>query len=779
MKTLFLLAITVSIFVMYGIDDASASHTKSRPCNISIQGQTYPVMYQNQPRNNPDGTYYSGDAFFYIFKYSASPTCISLTVHPLKSYNGLDITYTGMNIPDQKYMDSESKNKFKSTVESRCNSVKRYSGCISGMASVSGNIAKNCTDNSDPCINKSAKLELTITGKKKVCRSSGDGGSKCSIIPVVRTATISPDVLIPNLDVTLSIEQVQDKDRYDARNLDGTYYLWDPIVVRHVPELLWKNHRENTIHFETVKTPDLKIETHIECGLNSCNKVLKHTGVTPSPWSLGNGDGITMYNATGTSDLGRNFFSYDTDVFNAGILLDSDSDKTDALAVRYKPEYSQYPYPLLSDDHRTSYEDRAAVALHYFGSHGGGPDDDAGIHEDRRSKINDFLYAGAGFDPWNLVLFNETLAWSEARDVGILKEHDAVSKFADVAKTQNPSVTPCETFEETAMLVKAGYCKVYFEYPILDTVHGSTGPRYENATLFNTLVSRNFAGQVLTYLSHYEYRFAESFFNSNLHVRSVGNNGTVNPVAITVDVMPYSQMQSIQEYTREKVGHDSDDPGLAKIISQDVYPVKYSESGTGSLDVKLRRTASNFEVYQTNGNQSLANLDIVSLSSLYFENSQNARLDVPLDVGYGALSPVTIQVTAANMTKKFHHGYVDFSTDSQILINLAKDNTLDVTRNPGSVTITAHPGFGEIAKLYADDTAINAACNTKCTISTKDNEKISITAENAWGGLAHGVAPEFVPEERPSASSNLIPIALFALLLVLTYWVYRRAKNHE
>ena len=38
-------------------------------CILHVRGETHPVTYLDEPRQNPDGTYYPGDAFYYIFRW--------------------------------------------------------------------------------------------------------------------------------------------------------------------------------------------------------------------------------------------------------------------------------------------------------------------------------------------------------------------------------------------------------------------------------------------------------------------------------------------------------------------------------------------------------------------------------------------------------------------------------------------------------------------------------------------------------------------------------------
>ena len=47
---------------------AWADHS-STSCILHVRGETHPVTYLGEPRQNPDDTYYPGDAFYYIFRW--------------------------------------------------------------------------------------------------------------------------------------------------------------------------------------------------------------------------------------------------------------------------------------------------------------------------------------------------------------------------------------------------------------------------------------------------------------------------------------------------------------------------------------------------------------------------------------------------------------------------------------------------------------------------------------------------------------------------------------
>ena len=315
---------------------------------------------------------------------------------------------------------------------------------------------------------------------------------------------------------------------------------------------------------------------------------------------------------------------------NAGVPLGSARASESALVVPYDPVYSAYAYPVLSDGGRTSYEDRVGLALHYFGSR------DGVLHEGRRSKVDSFSYSGQARGPWEQVPLSAELEWSGALGAGHSAEH------AQVSARLHPGAVPweggqtCEAGRHgTLMAVRAGYCTVYFSYPVLPEVWGPGGPRLEGVELRGQVASSDLGGR-RTVLAGYEYRFAEPLFSSDLTVRAAGH------VPLRVDVEPAAL--PLPEYVRQKVLHDTGDPGLAAAAAGDAHPASYSESGAGLVEAKLRRVSSDFPDY--GGSADPGGPGIEELARDYLASSDSARLAVPLDVGLGAPSPVRVTVTA-------------------------------------------------------------------------------------------------------------------------------------
>ena len=83
MKWILLVSI-VTIIVLFLPIIAYASH-QSTPCDITINGEILPVSYITETRGNPDDSFYPGDAFHYLFTFTAIPECISFSIQPVMS----------------------------------------------------------------------------------------------------------------------------------------------------------------------------------------------------------------------------------------------------------------------------------------------------------------------------------------------------------------------------------------------------------------------------------------------------------------------------------------------------------------------------------------------------------------------------------------------------------------------------------------------------------------------------------------------------------------------
>ncbi|MGI9565573.1 MAG: hypothetical protein ACR2LL_00990 [Nitrosopumilus sp.] len=280
------------------------------------------------------------------------------------------------------------------------------------------------------------------------------------------------------------------------------------------------------------------------------------------------------------------------------------------------------------------------------------PDDEIGIHEDRRSKINDYFYSTWGADPWEFDFIDGTvgfsefsneidLIWDEAHHVGIVTNEIPVRKSEEIAgqliPTEFPVIVPYEIGEHgTANFLKAGYGKIKFDYPgLLDVVLDQEKkiPRYENTTVFNTLESSEFAGHDVTFLTFDEYMYPESFFHNTVNVLAVDSDGVQdNSVQISIEMIPRDEIKGtvpLNQYVHDKVIFDTDDDGFAQIITG----LDMDGNDKVSLE-KTRRVLSSFTQYDTTIDQIFDPNEIIDISGKYLLDTEDGVLPIPLLLGW-------------------------------------------------------------------------------------------------------------------------------------------------
>lgn len=864
----------------------------SLPCSVRADGRMIAAEYEGMPRRNPDGSFYPGDAFYYIFRFSASSTCLGLSAGPVVSHDGLELVshesvtwqdagrrgpgeaearevdvgeprahphsdaaraprlletvhyywreggphmfsvredsglqgwqkralsgkdYWTQSTREWDYAergqshahlppcgmldegaahrggdglcvedaleDGASFEKFMEAVAESCSMLRLYSGCVFGKAVIGAAPGeRRCLIGEleemgvkdlparDRCIAADPRVELAVTGLKKKCGTSEHNVFSCRAVPVRRAAALAPDVLEPDLGLLLRHERVSDSDGYLARNADGTYYATDPVAILHEPVLKWKDERHPTVRFEVSAGSRLPLESRLWCTDGPCEVRLERGDTMPSGWRLGHGEGLSVYSAPDEGHLGSVDFEYRVDAYNGDVPLGSAPASESALIVAYDPVHSAHAYPVLSDDGRTSYEDRVGLALHYFGSRDGGL-----VHEGRRSKVDRFSYYGEARGPWEHVPLSARLEWSGARGAGHEAEHaqEAARLYPGAAPWRDGDA--CDVGRHgTLMAVRAGYCLAYFSYPVLGEVEGPSGPRLEGVVLRGSLAS-GLAGKH-TELLRYEYRFAEPLFHSELRVRAAGPDGSEMPVPLRVDVEPAGP--PLAGYVREKTLHDTGDPGFAGIAAGDAYPASYSESGTGQLSAKLRRVSSDFPSY--GGSADASGLGVEELARSYLASSSSARLAVPFEAGLGAPSPVSVTVTAGGAARQYEY-LPDFARDVEIVVNVAQDNPLHAQRRDGYVEASVMPWFGEAVAWHAGGKLLDIECPSSCALPAWGSGPVRVEAENAWGGRAAADVPGLPPEPpRPPASANLAALAIFAVSLPAVWWAHRRIRG--
>ena len=791
--------------------------TKER-CFVHVKIDGYSSHHGPFHRNNPDKTFYPGDAFDYsitTWKDGCNPDywqpCPMQSTPNNSAPNGPDC------IKDVTFGPENDSGT-----------------AVINPAYAGGEIS----------ISKQAMAE------QWVCTKGGSGWS-CNWRTVTASATQAVPGRLPNMTVdmwTIGEEFTEDVG-YTSRNLDETYYVWDAINVVHNPSYLFKNDRVGTIFVEYEKIHDpLVIEDEFFCDSSICVNTMEIPGFLPWTQSFDYGGGNTVFNATSLDDIGEHEIKYIARLYNIVPQIDEFTQSIDELVVEYEPIYESYVYTVLADDQKVSFEDRIGYALHYFGSEStdANPDDEIGVHEDRRSKINDYFYSTWGADPWEFDFIDGTvgfsefsnevdLIWDEANHVGIITNEVPVGKSIEIAgdliPTEHDAVIPYEVGKHgTANFLKAGYGKIKFDYPgILDVVLDQEKkiPRYENATVFNTLESDHFAGHDVTFLTFDEYMYPESFFHNTVSVTAVDSDGEEDDsVHISIEMIPREEISGtipLNQYVHDKIIFDTDDDGFAQIITgldmdgndivvingHDIYPLdNLTIEGDGSVSLeKTRRVLSSFTQYDTTIDQTFDPNKIIDISQKYLLDTEDGVLPIPLTTGLDALSPYILSITADNgsivSTNEFDHTWYDFSIDYSYQLNMDDDNTLNIERDPGNMKVLKYfydENFGPLESLsingevFAGENlpeCFRTTATGACYMSVPEDEQLAqlnIVGINIWGGISTETLPVLTPEQLnpvPPNPINLIfklsifdfVIILLAVLLVM-YILYRILKKY-
>jgi len=350
-------------------------------------------------------------------------------------------------------------------------------------------------------------------------------------------------------------------------------------------------------------------------------------------------------------------------------------------------------------------------------------------------------------------------------------------------------------------------------------------PRYENATVFNTLESSEFAGHDVTFLTSDEYMYPESFFHNTVSVTAVDSDGIQdNSVELSIEMIPRDELEGtvpLNQYVHDKVIFDTGDDGFAQIITgldmdgngiavvnnHDIYPLdNLTIEGNGKVSLeKTRRVLSSFTQYDTTIDQTFDPNEIIDISGKYLLDTEDGVLPIPLTTGLDALSPYTISITADNgsikTTNEFDHTWYDFSIDYNYQLNMDSDNVLNIERDPGNMRVLKYfydENFGTLESLEingvifeGDDLpeCFRIKSPSACYLSVPEDHQLAelhITVTNIWGGTSVKTLPEITPEILnpvvPDPIDSIFNLTMFdfvlisLVLLIVTYVIYRTIR---
>jgi hypothetical protein len=508
-------------------------HIYPHASTITIKGQTF-------TRQNPDGTYYPGDAFDFGILVSWTQNCWSIYPKPIQA-SGL--TIGNIQQGPVSYDDQGNGHYYE------------YGHAEIGTTT------------------SSARLSQVVVAFGLVC-----GIDKCYKGYTSGGDSYSPPIIKPQVTIALKFENFTDHDGYKMRNGDGTYYVWDGINIVFDPHYKWKNERFGTIDTHTDSRSDIPLIGSYECHQRNCSYTFSKPAIEPWSYNFEYEEGHTAYNSTTLSDIHRHVFYYHTTVYNLGRKIGEGDNSITALVVQYEPVYKNYPYAVLKDSSWWGFGKRPAVALDYYGSVGGGQDDGSSvIHPDRRSKINSFVYTSFAYKILTPVPLNQSMTWSGSYPANFVDENFSYHDNA------------LQSGKNSAMFVQAGYGKIIFNHPILYTILKT---RYDNSTIINTLQSSNFAGFNTYNLTKYYFGYPHTRFSTDVIVIALHSDGSINHIPLHLTMIPdFTENATYeQDFIREKVVHDRDRI-FAGIVLDDMYGKQDVSAASGVINMQANLTS--------------------------------------------------------------------------------------------------------------------------------------------------------------------------------------------
>jgi hypothetical protein len=214
---------------------------------------------------------------------------------------------------------------------------------------------------------------------------------------------------------------------------------------------------------------------------------------------------------------------------------------------------------------------------------------------------------------------------------------------------------------------------------------------------------------------------------------------------------PTKNTQYAQNYTCQKILHDTKRNEFSNIVVDDMYDGKNEINGTGFLDMKINLTSLWFPQFYSVLSDDLLNL--------------------PIQDGYKALSPYQITITVGSESRIIHR-VVSFLSPFIHVINLDSDNLLNITENSGFVRINPNKKFGEIVKVSINGKILEADCTNGCTTTIHTNQDLHIESWNIWGGRAYAHIEKLEVTPNAGVGWDATFVAMVALIIGVFLWKF-------
>lgn len=689
--------------------------------------------------------------------------------------------------------DAHSIEAFDTIVKQLCNNnsnINLNSGCVYGHAEIDTvtphtkcliaelnkrNIKHDIKTEDDYCIEVLHELSLTVQGYATEQQKDSKGNTVFVPVLVEKTVQAPITVLEPTPDVIFEHPPIMDKDGYGSKNEDGTYYVWDLPAIHTIPELKFRDIRNNTISFVITRlnSPISNVFTDT-CTKDKCIINVQGDDITDTPVNAINGDRLDVDTAPTLHHLGLKNFSYRIQTYNIDQVISDVTAETDILIVDYSPVYDEdiFAYTILDTDGNTTFEKHLGLASHYLGSNGTGPDDINIIHEHRRSKINDSVHAIHANNPFDAYFLNSTVVMQGGNDITDITS----SVYESVLDKSGKSVLgdynmTLQSNNNTVLFTKEGFGRLSFSHDIIDEISQFS---ISNVTGYNTVMSSEFGGYEKKYLMSWVYDYPVAFVSSVLNVTAIQSDGSIDgavPIKAQLHVVINNETDKtayLPYYMASHIRNAGHHEEYVEMYLGDMYNVDNTVNGNGVAATIINMPA----------------VRIISDIWGILNITENDKSFTSLDERLSLSSPVVyrLDITTDKATNTMYYPAYGFDSPMTYSINADDSNTLEHIRYLSTVHVRSPENFGEIKRVTVNGAEYGASCRHGCLLAI-DGDTV-ITAENIWGGKAtlyvpqqtwNGTASQY--DIVVSYIDNVTPYVIVILLAFTAVFMYGRLSQ--
>ncbi len=725
--------------------------------------------------------------------------------------------------------DNNSVNSFVNIINSNCSNLSKNQGCVFGhieIPTITNDKKQTCLFEEldslgvpygivwsegketrtyggsslvDHCIPNDAqnKLNITVSGTGISC----DGDGKCKSYVRKDNSSVIPHILSSFGEISFEYLDINDLDGFPYYNKDGTYYPYDVLGIRAIPEVQWKADRDRILSFQNfIYQNTITGISQKTCNEGYCDVLMNNDKISPDMYSATNGDLMSTHYSNGI--LGNATITHTSKVYNIERYIGEYTGVAKPLIVCYTPIIpTVHMWSYLTDGGSLSFENRYSAALKYDGSRD--CKDSSEVYEDRRVKITDFYAAFVQTDHFESIfdVASSEVVISDITSIADMNIFDSVRDRINNHTMPDFFDGPTVHLNLTSQKVQvdsAGFSRILLDVPFNDKL---LEENYINVTAHNTFSSINFGGVNNTILVHEMYHYPFGYFTAPFNVTAYKYTSDIPPCrdefcthVISVPVIDEDVNIGVIKIT------DVDDPDFPSITLPDYYIYHYRNYNVEFSYMRLS------DIYQMNIPQKIDSYTgefQLNKTAIYYHKDNQQFL---LENGMFGNSTYTVRENLMNVTPKLFPlgpysisaeitasrdgvdktNVVDFyglylQREVKYVINLHPDNYIPIHRVTTAVSIPQSSHFGNMSSISVNGIPKDdVSCGLGCVLVLPNEKPVSITVENDWGGKINdnNLTAIIQSTEDEQDRFELLPMRLFwiGFALMISYVVYRGLK---